>query len=211
MHTFALVLAYLSAAVVVATVIPQLVRTVRHPQLSGVSPVSWTLTAASSLSWLAYGLLTATPFQIPGNVLLCSGSVTLVLLVPSGWSRRSRAGVAGGALLAVVVAALTLPPSTVGYIGFALGLVASWPQLVDSYASWRAGAESGVAVGAWVARLASGAGWFTYAVIMRDIPVLVASVVGLITTMAVLGLETSARSAARRQVVTSAAVPVPVG
>lgn len=207
MHTFALVLAYAAAAVVVATVVPQLVRTVRHPQLSGVSPISWTLMAASSLSWLAYGLLTATPFQIPGNVLLCSGSVALVLLVPSGWSRRSRAVVVGGALVAVVVAAVTLPPSIVGYIGFALGLVASWPQLVDSYASWRAGAESGVSVGAWVARLVSGAGWLAYALILHDIPVLVASIVGLVTTVAVLGLETSARAAARRR---SVVLPVPV-
>lgn len=198
MHTFALVLAYVSAAIVVATVVPQLMRTVRHPDLSGVSPVSWTLTAASSLSWLSYGLLTATPFQIPGNVLLCSGSVALVLLVPSRWRRGHRAMVVGVALVAVVIAALTLPPSTVGYIGFALGLVASWPQLVDSFGSWREGAESGVAIGSWVARLVSGAGWFTYAVIMRDIPVLVASVVGLVTTVAVLTLEMSARSAARR-------------
>lgn len=198
MHTFALALAYVSAAIVVATVLPQLARTIRHPGLTGVSPVSWTLTAASSLSWLAYGLLTATPFQIPGNVVLCTGSVALVLLVPSRWRRGHRAVVVGGALVVVIVAALTLPPSIVGYIGFSLGLVASWPQLVDSFGSWRAGEESGVAIGSWIARLVSGAGWFTYAVIMRDTPVLVASVVGLVTTVAVLSLETSARSAARR-------------
>ena len=113
MHTFALALAYVSAAIVVATVLPQLARTIRHPGLTGVSPVSWTLTAASSLSWLAYGLLTATPFQIPGNVVLCTGSVALVLLVPSRWRRGHRAVVVGGALVVVVVAALTLPPSIV--------------------------------------------------------------------------------------------------
>ena len=43
-HSFALSLGYLAATLGVIMVVPQILRTVRRPDLGGVSPVAWSLT-----------------------------------------------------------------------------------------------------------------------------------------------------------------------
>lgn len=201
MHTLALLLAYVASALGTSVVVPQLIRTIRHPYLTGVSPVSWALIGASCLAWLAYGVRASIWPQIPGNVLLCTGAIALVLLVP-GASSHVRRTLALFLTMGVVVAVTWLvPPQVAGFVGFGIGLFAAWPQLADSFATWRRREVSGVAVGSWGVRLAAGIGWFTYAVIAHDVPVLFASTIGFVTTVAVLSMEVSARSAARRRAV----------
>ena len=69
LHALALPLAYLGAFLGVAMVLPQLTRTIRHPDLEGVSPASWALTSLACLAWLIYGLRADVLPQVPGNVL----------------------------------------------------------------------------------------------------------------------------------------------
>ena len=83
LRTFAEGLGYFGSVLGVAMVVPQIVRTYRNRTLPGVSAMSWALTSISCFTWLLYGIRAAEPPQIPGNVLLVSGAVVVVLSVPS--------------------------------------------------------------------------------------------------------------------------------
>ena len=199
LHSFALPLAYTGALLSVGMVLPQLTRTIRHPNLTGVSPTSWALTSIACLAWLIYGLRADVLPQIPGNVLLIAGAVALVLLVPSAWSRSRRAASLGTACAVVVALSLMIPPVAVGYLALSISLLSLWPQLVDSYANWRAGVESGVSLPTWWVKLAATTCWLFYSVIAVDLPVLIASVLSAVSIAAVFVMETSARQAASRR------------
>jgi uncharacterized protein with PQ loop repeat len=204
--TVALCLAYLGATLGVAMVVPQLLRTVRHPRLEGVSPVAWGLTAVACLTWLTYGVRTATVPQIPGNVLLVSGAVAIVLLVPSQTSRRRRALVLAGAALAIVLLAFSVPAPFVGYLALGVGLVSAWPQVFDSFARWRAGGESGVSITTWSIKVVSQTCWLVYAVVTTQIPVVISAGVALTAALALVGLESSRRLAGSRRSSTAGAL-----
>ncbi len=192
-HSFVLPLAYLGATLGVAMVLPQLSRTMRHPSLPGVSALSWGLTAVACLAWLGYGVRTATMPQIPGNILLITGAVAVVLLVPSPWSRSRRALSLGTSAAAILALAVVLPAQTIGYVAFAIGLVSAWPQLVESFANWRSGGESGLSLTTWSVKLASSSCWLAYALLATDLPVAVASAFGMTANIAVFGMEASLR------------------
>lgn len=193
LSSLALSLAYVGAFLSVAMVLPQLIRTIRHPHLPGVSAVSWALTAAGCLLWLLYGLRTATIPQIPGNGLLVSGAVAVVLLVPSAVSRARRAlGLAAAATL-LLGANTVMPAQTVGYLAFAISIFSAWPQLFLSYGNWRTGGESGLSLTTWSVKIASTSCWLAYGILAADMPVLVACSVGMATTLVIVGIETSAR------------------
>ncbi len=192
----AMPLAYTGALLGVAMVMPQIARTVRHPDLPGVSPSSWALSALACLTWFTYGIRADVLPQIPGNMLMIIGSVAVVLLVPSVWSPARRASVLATASLVVVLVSLAIPPVAVGYLAFGMSMVSIWPQLVDSYVNWREGIVSGVSLPGWWVRIAATGCWLAYSVITTDLPVLVASVVGGAGILAVFALETSARRSA---------------
>jgi uncharacterized protein with PQ loop repeat len=192
LHSLALSLAYTGAALGVVMVVPQIVRTLRHPTLGGVSPVAWGMTVLGCSMWLTYGLRTATLPQVPGNVFLVSGATCVVLLVPSPVTRGRRAlylAGAGGILLAV---ALVIPPHSVGYLAVTIGLVSAWPQVYDSVVTWRLGARSGVSVSTWSLKAVSQLFWLAYAVLDRDVPVLLSASVALSTAVLLVTLETLA-------------------
>ncbi len=192
-HAFAVCLAYLGATLGVAMVVPQILRTVRHPQLDGVSPASWALTALACLTWMTYGVRTGTVPQIPGNVLLVSGAVAIVLLVPSTTSRRSRAARLAAAATALLLLAFTVPATSVGYLALAVGLVSAWPQVFDSFTGWRGGGESGVSITTWSIKVVSQTCWLVYAVVTVQLPVVVSATVALSTALALVLLESFRR------------------
>jgi uncharacterized protein with PQ loop repeat len=204
LHSLAFVLAYVGAFLGVAMVLPQLVRTIRLPGMPGVSALSWSLTALASLGWLIYGLRTATFAQIPGNVPLVAGAVAVVLLVPSAVSRSRRALGLGVAAAAIVASSTVVPAQTVGYLAFGIGLLSAWPQLFESFGNWRTGGESGLSLTTWSVKIGATSCWLSYAILAADLPVLVACTVGMTTTLAIVGLETSARFSARRGVLETA-------
>ena len=192
-HNLALSLAYLGATLGVTMVVPQILRTLRHPSLTGVSAASWGLTALACLTWLTYGIRTAQIPQIPGNVLLVSGAVTIVLLVPSAVSRPRRAVALALAAALLVGVALSLPARSVGYLAIGVGLVSAWPQVYDSVVGWRSGAESGVSIATWSLKVTSQVSWLTYALLAGDVPVAIAASVALTTAVSLVSLEASRR------------------
>lgn len=189
MHELALLLAYAGATFGVVMVLPQIVRAVRNPDLTGVSWVSWALTTLACLTWLTYGVRTGTLPQIPGNLLLVSGAATVVVLVPSRVSRGTRAaGLLGGAAVLMLMA-LAVPAREVGYLAFVIGLTSAWPQVYRSVLGMRARTPSGVSIGTWAMRVASQVCWLSYAVLATDRPVEVAAGTALATAVLLVGIE----------------------
>jgi uncharacterized protein with PQ loop repeat len=212
-HEIAFGFGYLGAALGVAMVIPQIIRIVRHPSLPGVSPTSWALLIFACLLWMTYGLRTGALPQIPGNVLLISGAVVVVLLVksPTSPARRGLLLALGAGLLEVT--AWVIPPHAIGYLAFAVGTISTWPQLYDSVGNWRAHINSGVSLSTWALRIASQVCWLTYAVGASDLPVGIGAAVALVTGIAMVWLETAARAPefGSARVLTETAELAPVG
>jgi uncharacterized protein with PQ loop repeat len=195
LHAFALTLAYLGATLGVVMVVPQILRTLTHPTLGGVSPVAWAMTVLGCSMWLTYGVRTGTVPQIPGNILLVSGAVAVVLLVPSHVSRRRRAVSLGVVLAALETVAWVVPAHSVGYLAASIGFVSAWPQVYDSVVTWRSGVRSGVSITTWSLKLVSQTCWLTYAVLVGDVPVAISATVafGAAATLVTLETLTAAR------------------
>ncbi len=193
-HELAVGLGYLGAAFGVIMVVPQIARIVRHPSLPGVSPLSWALTSVACLGWLVYGIRTDAAPQIPGNVLLVSGAVVVVLLVNTATPRSRRALLLGAASAALLALTLVIPADSVGYIAFGIGLFSAIPQLFDSIGNWRAHVYSGVSVSTWALRIGSQACWLLYAVGTLDVVVGISACVNFSMAVAMVALELSARS-----------------
>jgi uncharacterized protein with PQ loop repeat len=185
---------YLGSALGVAMVVPQILRTLRNRRLPGVSALSWALTAMACTTWLFYGLRTAEIPQIPGNVLLVTGAVAIVLLVPSRTNPAVRAfGLAATAALLGGLAAV-VPPAVIGSIGGLIGVVSGLPQLVSSLR--RTAAASAVSPLTWALRVASQASWLSYGLMLHDLVVAFSAVFLLTNALAVLLLETARRPSA---------------
>jgi len=198
-HSLALVLAYTGATLGVLMVVPQILRTLAHPSLGGVSPVAWSMTVLACSMWLTYGVRTMTVPQIPGNILLVSGAVAVVLLVPSRVSRRRRAGTLAAVWSGFVTVALLVPAHMVGYIAVSVGFVSAWPQVYDSVSTWRAGARSGVSITTWSLKSVSQLCWLSYALLAADVPVAISATVALGTSATLVALESAAIVGERNQ------------
>jgi uncharacterized protein with PQ loop repeat len=188
LHSVAVATGYLGAALGVSMVVPQIVRTFRNRALPGVSAMSWALTALACTSWLLYGLRTDEVPQVPGNVLLVSGAVVIVLAVPSATSVPVRAMRLAGPALAIAGLAVVLPSAGLGFLAFAIGLFSALPQTIRSLRR-RSQDASAVSVLAWVLRVASQACWLIYAVALHDIAVTVSASVLLSSALLIITTE----------------------
>ncbi len=187
------ILAYLASALGVAMVVPQLQRIVRNPAMGGVSPWTWATSVVACTVWLSYGVRTASMPQIPGNVLLISGAVAVVLLVPAAWSRRTRAVSLAGVAVGAVLVSTQLPPEAVGFLALTIGLGGIWPQVFETVWLGRGMGPSALSLTSTGIKLLSQALWFTFAVLTADLPVLVASSTMLVTNTLVTTVELSRR------------------
>lgn len=195
-HTLALLLAYLGSAIGVVMVMPQILRIVANPHLAGVSPWTWSLTSVSCTMWLTYGLRSDSLPQIPGNVLLITGAVAIVLLVPAGWSRSRRALALGGTGLTLVLASTQLPPQDVGFLAFGIGLFGMWPQVYETVWVRRGLGASALSLTSVGLKIASQVSWLAFAVLTTDLPVAVAGVMSLTTNGIVASVELGRRRGA---------------
>lgn len=193
-HELALGFGYLGATLGVAMVVPQIVRIVRHPALPGVSTLSWAMTSLACLSWMTYGIRTGATPQIPGNILLVSGAIAVVLLASAPMPRHRRGLLIASAAGALLTVAWLIPAHSVGYLAFAVGLFSNWPQLFDSIGNWRERISSGVSVSAWGLRIGSQVCWLAYAIGTDDVPVGIACTVAMSTAIATVAFELAART-----------------
>lgn len=189
-------LAYLGSAIGVAMVIPQILRIVRHPHMGGVSPWTWAITVVSCTTWIAYGVRTGSMPQIPGNILLVSGAVAIVLLVPAAWSRSVRAaGLAAVTAVAVGLSTL-LEPEVAGFFALGIGLFGMWPQVFETVWLRRGMGPSAISLTSQGLKLVSQLCWLAFAVLTLDVPVLVAAIMTLSTNLIVTVVEMARRRGA---------------
>jgi uncharacterized protein with PQ loop repeat len=198
-HETAVASGYLGAALGVSMVVPQILRTFRDRSLPGVSALSWSLTALACLTWLLYGVRAREIPQIPGNIFIVAGAVVIVVSVPSAVSKGARGSRLAGVALALIIAAAVLPPDYIGYLAFAIGLTAAWPQTLESFSRVHE-AQSAVSVPAWLLRAGSQACWLYYAVAMHDLTVTIAATVTLLSALLLLAIETRRAPAASPKV-----------
>lgn len=193
LHSLGVGLGYLGAALGVAMVVPQLVRTIRDRSLPGVSVLSWSLMALACLSWLLYGVRTGEIPQIPGNVLLVSGAVVVALAAPSALSVGLRAALLAASGLGLVALAVLASSAAIGFVAIGIALVSSTPQSVKSVLR-RGATVSAVSPMSWVLRVASQLCWLLYALTVHDVRVVISAIVLLVNAVVVLVAETTRRT-----------------
>jgi uncharacterized protein with PQ loop repeat len=191
-------LGYLGAALGVAMVVPQIARVLRRPELAGVSPLTWGMTATCCTLWFMYGLRANQPVQLPGNAFLIAGAVAVCLYAQSHNSQTRRAAALGAAILVAVLISLWVPSAAIGYLAFALGLFSVWPQVFASVKTFRVGATSGVSTSTYGLKFVSQLCWLLFAIGTHDRAVTIAATVALAAAALVVTLEVSARSSSFR-------------
>jgi uncharacterized protein with PQ loop repeat len=206
LHDLGLGLAYFGASLGVAMIVPQLVRTMRNRALGGVSPTSWALTTIACLSWLMYGVRAHEAPQIPGNIIMVAGTALIVVVVPARMRGAVRGLLLAGVAVTVVSLALVLPPAFSAYLGFAVGVTSSLPQMVSSIQRASRGDESAVSVPTWMLRAASQVSWFLYAAIIGDVAVMISATFIFASVVAVIGAELRHRALARGRELAAVAV-----
>jgi len=194
-HTLALTLAYIGSAIGVAMVVPQILRIVRHPHMPGVSPWTWAITAVACSTWLTYGVRAGSLPQIPGNVLLISGAIAIVLLVPAAWSRSQRALALAVAIVAVVTVSTHLSPEAVGFFAFGIGLVGMWPQVFETVWLRRGLGPSALSLTSNALKVGSQLCWLAFALLTADVPVVISALMALSTNAVISAVEVSRRRA----------------
>jgi uncharacterized protein with PQ loop repeat len=190
-HGFAIATGYIGAALSVGMVIPQLVRTLRHRGLGGVSAMSWLITAAACFSWLLYGVKGHVWPQVPGNALMIPGEAVIVLITPARLTIAQRAGLLAAAAGTLILVTAVISSDDLGYLAFALSLAASAPQVVTSLLRRGAG-RSAVSIPAWLLRGGAQLFWLYYGLVMHNGPIVVAAVVTLVSATAVITTESAA-------------------
>ena len=189
-------LAYVASAVGVIVVAPQIQRIVRYPHLAGVSPWTWSITVVACSLWLTYGLRSGSMPQVPGNILLISGAVAIVLLVPARWSRRRRAAALALMAVALIAVSTRLSPEQVGFLAFAIGLTGMWPQVTETVWQRRGLGPSSLSLSSSALKVLSQTLWLSFALLTTDVPVIVAAVFTLTANGLVAAVEASRRRAA---------------
>jgi uncharacterized protein with PQ loop repeat len=195
-HGFAIATGYIGAALSVGMVIPQLVRTLRHRGLGGVSAMSWLITAAACFTWLLYGVKGHVWPQVPGNALMIPGEAVIVLVVPARLTVIKRAGLLAATAGTLLLVAVLIPADYLGYLAFAFSLVASAPQVITSVLRRGAG-RSAVSIPAWLLRGGAQLFWLYYGLVMHNGPIVVAAVVTLVSAAAVIATESATLISAR--------------
>jgi uncharacterized protein with PQ loop repeat len=189
-------LAYTGSAIGVTMVIPQILRILRNPTMGGVSPWTWAITSTACVLWMTYGVRSHSVPQIPGNVLLISGAVAIVLLVPAAWSRRSRAVLLACVMTALVLGSTRLTPEQVGFLAFGIGVCGMWPQVYETVWARRGMGPSAISLTSNALKIGSQVCWFSFAMLTTDAPVIVSALMALATNGIVTAVELGRRSGA---------------
>ncbi len=187
---------YIGAALSVGMVVPQLIRTLRHPSLGGVSAMSWLITGACCFTWLLYGVKGQVWPQIPGNALLVPGAAAIVLAVPARLTMAWRGALLTATAGVLILVAVLARADVLGYLAFALTLVAATPQVLTSVRRHQA-ERSAVSIPSWLMRGGSQVFWLCYGLILHNGPTALSAVVVLVSVAVVVAIESVSLASAR--------------
>jgi uncharacterized protein with PQ loop repeat len=164
--------------------LPQLIRIWRTKAVTGVSVLTWLLSASCAGLWCVYGAILPIFPQIPGNAMLLLVSALIIAsLVKEGlsllWPLLTLL-----ACLAFGGVALWLDGvSGIGWLAFAVSIARSAPQL---WVALRAPSVSGVSRDAWILTAGASGSWLVYGVLDQDFPVVGSGGGGLMIAISIV-------------------------
>jgi uncharacterized protein with PQ loop repeat len=168
----------------VATGIPQLVKTVRSANVSGLSPSSISLSVAASWAWAIYSFVRGLPESgVASTLAAVVVTATAVAMARTrGWTLLGTAvGLAWGGLLAMT--GLLIGAAGVGLLLSVQVLGQHTPQI---WATLYHHNLSGLSAATWWLRGANGLIWLSYAALQRDRYLLLWGTVTLCASIIVL-------------------------
>lgn len=178
----------------VSELMPQSVRLLRTRSVSGLSSIGTGIYFVTELGWIAYGITSGIMVVLVSSLVVGVLSAVQLVLV---WPHRSAtdlwwmllwASALGAALVMGAIGSMLV-------IGLIIGL---GPQ---AWAAWRAPVVHGVSIWRWVLAGASGVLWFTYGILLGEIPLITTGTVGMVCASMALSravTDSLGRMAARR-------------
>lgn len=178
----------------VSELMPQSVRLLRTRSVSGLSSIGTGIYFVTELGWIAYGITSGIMVVLVSSLVVGVLSAVQLVLV---WPHRSStdlwwmllwASALGAALVMGAIGSMLV-------IGLIIGL---GPQ---AWAAWRAPVVHGVSIWRWVLAGASGMLWFTYGILLGEIPLITTGTVGMVCASMALSravTDSLGRMAARR-------------
>jgi MtN3 and saliva related transmembrane protein len=150
--------------------VPQVVRTARSGDVSGVSPAMWAVLAAQAIAWMVFGARAGLVPSIATNVVLGTAAAVMLVLLARD---RARGYVRALSFLGVVVAIeaatlVGLPNAAMGLVAAALSTVAFVPQ---ARTALRSDDLSGLSRSMWVLSVVAGLAWCTYGIGRASFPI----------------------------------------
>ena len=115
---------------------------------------------------------------------------------PARLSRARRAVLLGATAGILIVAMVLAPADVLGYLAFALTLIAASPQVITSVRRHQAG-RSAVSIPSWLMRGGSQVFWLYYGLILHNGPTALSAVVVLVSVAVVVAIESAALISAR--------------
>jgi len=189
-----------------AFVWPQAIRLARTRDLSGVSPLTWTISIAVFAVWSSYALSTRFWSLAVANLSgLLAAVVILWVGTRAGWSRRW--ALVSLATVAVAGALGMVAPPVLAAAMIASGVVLRAPQFV---ALLRSPSVSGVSALTWLLSGVTAGCWLVVSIDHGSTAVIAANIVGVVTTLLLLAALywRRARNAADAATPTAATAPV---
>lgn len=175
----------------VALLLPQMVRTIRHPRLAGVSLLAYVSSTMSGLLWAAYGARMAVWSLAWSSAVVAVGSLVIAARVPGRWPGPVRLLVLVGTTVVTTVFAFAAPMVALGAIASTLSVGAVWLQVVRSFRG--SSGDRGVSLLSIGLRTSASLCWLTYAVLATDVAILVSSPATILAAGLVFATETARR------------------
>lgn len=166
----------------------QTTRLLRVRTAAGISPSTWLLLVATSVTWFAYGISVRSPQQIIAN------GTWVILVIPLSWfmliEKPFRIRLGAQLLIALILLALlglgVLNENIPAYLGMPASILVNLPQIRYTI---RHGRGPGISIAAWAFLSTSSYLWFTYGIGAGEIPVVINSgIAALLGTIAVVAL-----------------------
>lgn len=137
------------------------VETSRSKHVDGVAPAFAWLGLLGNVAWLSYGLAKPEYTQLPPSILfICAFSYVLYRVHVEGRNQVRNLAVVSVPMVGIILTAVMVP-EVVAYLGGAIVISSTLPQLVKIY---RTKDREGVGPVAWSATLIMSALWITYGV-----------------------------------------------
>lgn len=179
-------LGFVAGAIGISSSLPQVLRIIKLRSSQGISLTTQLLMYGYSSVWLGYGISTASPSQIITNGLATLFSLIILVLMLAKTPRNYL--MLATLPLVVIFVALNVPTIVLAPI-LLFSAATALTQVIKSYKSRKADTHSAVSIHMLVMSEIASVLWLGYAIIGHRAIVEVTSIISIILTATILGLE----------------------